>query len=372
MPKVAVLKTNPDSVIQDYGRLLELAEFKKAISPDKTTHLKINISWHKFYPACSTTPWQLDAVIGKLLSSGFEKQKLLATQNDTVVVSAREGAIGNRLDPVVKKYGIDYLYLNDPDSEWVKFEPKEKMLVLDKIYPEGIEIPRAFFDTNIIHFPTMKTHVFTTMTGAVKNAFGGLLHKKRHWTHSVIHEALVDLLAIQKEIHSGVFCVMDAAFSGDGPGPRAMKPHVTNLILASSDPVALDTVAAKIMGFEPSSIDFIRIANEKGFGCGDLKKIEVVGTDISQMNLHFKGSEETFASRGQKLIYHGALKPLEKLLLRTPIVPWSYLASRLYHDVYWYNVFGRSRVKKMLKTDWGKLFLSYPGTSSSGRSGQTR
>ena len=65
----------------------------------------------------------------------------------------------------------------------------------------------------------MKTHVFTTMTGAMKNAFGGLLHRKRHWTHSVIHETLVDLLAIQQEIHSGVFAVMDGTFAGDGPGP---------------------------------------------------------------------------------------------------------------------------------------------------------
>ena len=71
-------------------------------------------------------------------------------------------------------------------------------LVLHEIFPEGIQIPESFAGKNIIHLPTMKTHVFTTMTGAMKNAFGGLLHRKRHWTHSVIHETLTDLLAIQK------------------------------------------------------------------------------------------------------------------------------------------------------------------------------
>ena len=77
------------------------------------------------------------------------------------------------------------------------------MLALHEIFPDGIEIPETFAGKNIVHLPTMKTHVFTTMTGAMKNAFGGLLHRKRHWTHSVIHETLVDLLAIQKEIHPG-------------------------------------------------------------------------------------------------------------------------------------------------------------------------
>ena len=87
------------------------------------------------------------------------------------------------------------------------------------------------------------------MTGAMKNAFGGLLNERRHWTHEVIHETLVDLLMIQKKIHPGVFAVMDGTFAGDGPGPRCMIPHVKNVLLASSDQVAIDAVAAKLMGF---------------------------------------------------------------------------------------------------------------------------
>jgi uncharacterized protein (DUF362 family) len=104
---------------------------------------------------------------------------------------------------------------------------------------------------NVIHMPTVKTHIFTGTTGAMKNAFGGLLNLNRHWTHSVIHETLVDLLRIQKEIHPGVFAVMDGTIAGDGPGPRCMRPHVKNYILASSDCVAIDAIAAKMMGFDP-------------------------------------------------------------------------------------------------------------------------
>ena len=56
---------------------------------------------------------------------------------------------------------------------------------------------------------------------------------------------------IQKRIHRGVFAVMDGTFAGDGPGPRCMVPYAKNVILASSDQVAIDAMAAKLMGFDP-------------------------------------------------------------------------------------------------------------------------
>jgi len=358
-PRVAVLKTNPATVIDDYRRLMHLADYQQFLPRDKETALKINISWHHFYPACSTTPWQLDGVIATLLADGYCKEKLYGCHNRTVVVSAKRGELANKHKQVVEgKYGLRNIHLYEKGEEWIQYTPKTKMLVLDKIYPEGIRIPKRLVGSNVIHLPTMKTHVFTQITGAMKNAFGGLLFEKRHWTHSVIHETLVDLLAIQKEIHPGLFAVMDGTFAGDGPGPRCMVPHVKNYILASGDMVAIDAVAAKMMGFDPLSIKFIRLAHEQGLGCGDVRDIEIVGEEISAVNFHFH-VQDTLASRGQKMIYWGPLKPLEHLLLRTLLVPWSYAASILYHDVYWYNCVGRARVKEALRTEWGKLFTSY-------------
>jgi hypothetical protein len=205
----------------------------------------------------------------------------------------------------------------------------------------------------------VKTHVFTTITGAMKNAFGGLLGRKRHWTHAQIHETVVDLLKVQQDIHPGLFAVMDGTFAGDGPGPRAMRWHEKNVLLASADQVAIDATSAMLQGFDPMELPFIRIAHELGLGVGDPKEIEFVGDEaIAKERWNFV-QEDTFASRGQKMIYHGALKPLEHLLLRSPIVPWSYFASNFYHNVYWYPVVGRRRVEAALKTPWGRLFESY-------------
>ena len=355
--KVAVLKTTPATVLDDYRRVMHLAEYERFLDKGKETILKINISWHKYFPGCSTAPWQLEGVIRTLLEDGFSKEQLVLVHNDTVVVKARTGEIKNRLAPIGKRYGLRTIYLQD-GVEWITYTPEHPIMVLGGIYPKGIEIPAFFIGKNIIHLPTMKTHVFTTMTGAMKNAFGGLLQTHRHWTHSVIHETLVDLLTIQKEIHSGLFAVMDSTVAGDGPGPRAMIPRETNYMLASADQVGIDAVAARMMGFDPLRLDFIRVAHEKGMGCGSVSDLEVVGEDISAVNFGFHCTD-TFASRGQKTIYHGWLKPLEKILLRSPLVIWSYIASKLYHDWFWYNFIGKKRINQIMETEWGRLFQSY-------------
>jgi uncharacterized protein (DUF362 family) len=355
---VAVLKTTPSTVLEDYARVMRLARYTDFLPKDKTTALKINISWQKFFPACSTTPWQLEGVLKTMLEDGYRKEKLYACHNRTVVVSAKKGEVRNKHKKVVEKYGIENVHLYE-DQEWIRYEPKAKMLALGEVFPDGILIPKRLVGQNVLHLPTMKTHVFTTMTGAMKNAFGGLLNERRHWTHSVIHETLVDLLAIQKEIHTGIFAVMDGTFAGDGPGPRAMVPHTKGYLLASGDSVAIDAVAAKMMGFDPMSLGFIRLAHEAGLGCGQVNEIEIVGEDVRNVNFGFHGNQDTFASRGQKMIYHGFLKPLERFLLRSAIAPWSYLASILYYDVYWYPLIGRRRVKQALQTEWGQLFQSY-------------
>ncbi len=365
MPKsiVAILKTTPKTVVEDYGRLMRLAHYQEHLSRDLDTLLKINISWHHWYPACSSAPWQYEGVVAALLSDGYRRESIVPTHNRTVVVNDKRGIRANHYESVDWKYNLVPVHTYEPPIKWSVYRPKSgKFRVLDNVYPGGVKVPDFFIGKNIIHLPTVKTHVFTTITGAMKNAFGGLLSERRHYTHAVIHETLVDLLRIQKEIHPGVFAVMDGTLIGDGPGPRCMRPGIGNVILASADQVAVDAVSAKIQGFDPLSLGFIRCAHEDGLGVGDPRDIEIAGmerAEFERINFHHHGQENTFASRGQKLIYHGPLKPLEHLLLRTWLVPWSYVASRAYHDLYWYPTVGKKRVAEIMRTEWGALFRSY-------------
>ena len=180
-------------------RLMDLIDYTSILDPKKTTILKNNISWHMLYPSANSTPWQVEGVAQKLQADGYDD--LVVLENRTVVTQAKKGEFLNNFTPVHEKYGLPVKYnFNPADMKWVTYEPKGPMLVLDKIFPNGIRIPDYFFDRNVIHLPTVKTHIYTDYTCALKNAFGALLDKSRHYCHSQIHETLVDLLRIQQEI----------------------------------------------------------------------------------------------------------------------------------------------------------------------------
>lgn len=372
--KVALLKTSPRTVLEDYQRLMELAEYDTVLDPGADTALKINISWHFFYPACSTTPWQLEGVIRALVAGGFDPDLIYGCHNRTVVIDSRLGERENKHIDVIEAHGLRNVHLYEGE-EWLPIgeavgDLTKKFLCLNDVYPQGFNIPKRFVGENIIQLPTVKTHVFTTTTGAMKNAFGGLLNEFRHWTHPVIHETLVDLLMIQQKIHAGVFAVMDGTFAGDGPGPRCMIPHTKNVILASSDQVAIDAVAAKLMGFDPLSIKYIHLAHDLGLGCGDVADIEVVGdTAEAKKSWGFVGpfKKMTFASSMQHKIYWGPLKKPIEWSLKTFLAPWAYLASVVYHDSFWYPLKAKRAMAKVLESDWGRLFGAWETTQADDR-----
>ncbi len=356
--KVAVIKTKPETVLQDTERLMHLAGFESALDKKSTTILKDNISWHFPFPGANTTPWQMEGTILALKNSDFKD--ITCVQNKTVVTNAFKGEDLNNYLPIFQKYKIPVLYnFKEEDMKWVEYKPKAKMHVLHKIYHDGIYIPDYFFGKNIIHLPTVKCHIYTTTTGAMKNAFGGLLNTKRHYTHSWIHKTLVDLLAIQKEIHSGIFAVMDGTTAGNGPGPRTMFPVIKDYILASADQVAIDAVAAKMMGFDPLNLEYIRLAHDAKLGIGDVREIEIVGDDISNESWGFSVGNNAVSIFGQ-LMWFGPLKSLQKLFFHTPLVHLFVLGSELYHDYYRWPFVDKKVFEKWKKeTAWGKLFEDY-------------
>jgi uncharacterized protein (DUF362 family) len=361
--RVAVVRVSPNSILTDIDRVVDLGGVSQAL-PQTTTILKDNISWHFPFPGANTTPWQLEGTIRALAARGYADQ--VCVQNKTVVTDTFKGEDLNHYLPILREYGVPVLYnFKDEDMRWVHYRPKAKMRVLDNIFPEGIHVPDFFFGKNVVHLPTTKCHIYTTTTGAMKNAFGGLLNTRRHYTHSWIHETLVDLLAIQKEIHSGLFAIMDGTTAGDGPGPRTMRPVVKNVMLAAEDQVAIDAVAAKMMGFDPLSIAYIRLAHDAGLGVGDPRDIEITGdVDAAAENWHFSVGKNLVRIGGGDLIWFGPLKRFQKLFFHTPLVNGFIFASEVYHDLYRWPLLDRRTFQRWSETTgWGQLFLEY------GRSG---
>jgi len=360
MAVVGIMKTSPRTVVDDYGKLMELVDIRRTFrSKKKKVVLKLNLSWTKFFPACSSPPWQVEGVIKYLKNKGFES--LIAVEDQTVVTHTWKGAYENKWLPILKKYGVEFRPL--PNIKWKEYKPKKDLLAFPKLF-EKILVPEIYPDSYIIHLPTLKTHGHTITTGAIKNAFGGLIPRYRHHAHKFIHEVLADLVVLQKEIFSGMLNVIDGTVAGDDAGPRTMKPRVLNLILASRDPVAIDSISAKIMGFEPMKIPYLKICHELGLGTADVDQIEIVGMDkkeVMKLNFGFKVKKSPIIFFDQ-LLRKGTMhfKKLHHVLFHSPLFKLFILASSFYHDYLWYPIIGKQRIKEFLKTGWGKLWTKYP------------
>jgi len=366
-PKIFILKTSPKTILDDYYNLMNIANYQEHYSKKEKNILKLNLSWSKYFPACSSPPWQVEGVLKTMIEDGFNPRKIFTAENETVVTNIERGIQGNRWEAIIKKYGVWFVPLTR-----VPFVPYESLRhrfislknrqlhVLDKkIFPKGFSIPGFYVGKSIIHLPTMKTHGHTTFTCAMKNAFGGLLTKRRHYSHQFMSEVLVDLLIVQKQIHPNILAIVDGTVCGDGAGPRTMFPRIKNHILAGYDQVAVDAVVGKMLGFDPLKLPAIKLAHDEGLGCGDVDQIEIIGEDISSINWNFK-VKRSLVIWGDQIVRKGNLKFLNPLMRNKLFMAFPILASLIYHDMFWYPTIGKKRIKEFNKTKWGNKFLNYP------------
>jgi len=273
----------------------------------------------------------------------------------------------------IMEYFINLFEIQDKEKRFRTEIDHFKLLCSDDLAWDYIEeIAQIQSDTEFLYDLTVpetnnfigngfilhNTHGHTTTTGAMKNAFGGLITKKRHHCHKKIHEVLVDLLTIQKEIHPGIFAVMDGTVCGNGPGPRTMFPVQKDYILASADQVAIDAISAKMMGFDPMQIPFIKMAHDKGLGCGDPGQIDVAGEDVKNVNFNFKTGKSPVIFMDQ-MFRKGPLSFVEPYLFHGPLFNACVFGSGTYHDNIWYPTIGKKRIDGFMKTPWGKMFQSY-------------
>jgi len=155
-----------------------------------------------------------------------------------------------------------------------------------------VRIPRLIHEVDLfVTLPKLKTHGLTLLTGAVKNQFGltpGRGKKEIHMAAprpSALADAVLDIYTVARP-H---LAIMDAVVGMEGNGPAAGPPRKMGLILAGCDCVALDAVAARIMGFGCDEVDTIRLGRERGLGEARWEKIKVLGMPLEDaMALDFK------------------------------------------------------------------------------------
>jgi ferredoxin len=137
--------------------------------------------------------------------------------------------------------------------------------------------------SGVVSVPKLKTHGLTRITGAVKNQFGcvpGTYKGQYHARAPNVHDfsrLLADITAFVKPR----LYVMDAVMAMEGNGPQNGDPRRLGLLMLSSDPVALDAIACKIIGLNPGFVPTCAAGEEAGLGTWRIDRITCVGDDIA-------------------------------------------------------------------------------------------
>lgn len=293
--KVAVKACNTYEIDELYKNLQQSIEFlggiDKFIQPGDKVLLKVNLTG-PFEPmqGATTHPNVVQALVRILKEHGAHP---VIADGPATILSPLDITGMNK---VAEEEDVDAFILKD--YELVK---KEKSLLVDEImYSSDV-----LYADKVISVPKLKTHALTLYTGAIKNSFGTVAYEQRKQlhTHRSIEEfskVLVDVFSVRVP---DLF-IIDGILGMSGIGPVHGNPENYNVLLASSDPVAIDTIGATLLGYNPEHVLMIQEAANLNLGENDINKVEI-NCDYEEFiakkpNIipHFTGTKrERFISR---------------------------------------------------------------------------
>lgn len=292
MSKVIVIKTKAATVMEDIARAFEYADLKNTLPPGVGTIIRGTLNKQCFSSCENTMPWQIDGILRILKREGYEK--ITGLFDDSAILNPIRGVVNNRLDIPFSSWGHPILYNNlMEDIRWITYLPQVRLRCLDEIFPQGIEIPEYCLGRSLINVLPILPHQNIVFTGATHSLLGALLNWKRFYCYPRLEQALIDLLALQKEISTGIFSVIQldksCFYKTDIDNCREGNENYGNkwdsLIIMGADPIATDSIIASLMNYEPLDIPFIRMAHEDQLGIGKLKNIQVLGDEISGLRI---------------------------------------------------------------------------------------
>jgi len=341
MSIVSIQKVNynePDLKKEVYNvvrKSMEETKWKNSIKKGGDTLLKVNMCWADFLlPGMCTSPWVLGAVIDVIrdhVGKIYVGEGLAAAFQ-----SFKKGCKNNHWDKVAKEYGVELRDLSKDRYVNVRIPNVPFPVVLSK-FARDVD--------NYISLPLLKTHSVTVFTGALKNQFGVTFGKR-----ILYHLNLNDVIIGINKIIEPNFTVMDGTIGTERNGPANGKPKIMNLVLSSSDLVALDNVACKIMKINPNEVEYLNLARELNYGDPNPK---IIGPRIESISQRFERA-------GPQGYYEKGMLPLLKSRFKDFVYNYFWIPGRFavknWRDL-WYLREGRGYTRKILKTKYGKQWL---------------
>lgn len=328
---VTRVKHEPLGVQQAVKKAIDALEWQGTLKGRKV-FVKVNLISSEFVPGQCTSPLVLDSLFDALTSKNYE-----VTFGDADLAASRQcnkaAKVWGHLK-LAKKYGVKFQNLSEDEII--------KTPLNGKIFKE-LDIPRTVLETDsIISVPVIKTHCLTRLTCALKH-FWGVVPRVRHQYHLMVDEAIADINTLVKP--KVAFTLVDGTICMEGNAPRTGKPKICDLILTSTDSVAIDAVVAKYMNFNLPK--HILVAYDRGLGS---LNYEIVGEDLKPNPFEPPSPDEQPIFFWEMNLRKTVLKPL---LFDTQIF-WAlaWIATK-YNTLYYYQRYGKRYYKEIMSSWYG-------------------
>jgi uncharacterized protein (DUF362 family) len=312
---VVAVETVGADVAGAVRRALEGAEWTKAVPKGADVALKVNLGWDLFIPGSITSPLVAEALIEAIRG---HVGRIYMVESDQVLEDVEKAYHDSGMAEVCRRTGVKWVNMT-LGATAPHDEPGNAVL-------KRIDVPQILKDTVLITVPVMKTHAKTRLSGAIKNQWG-CIGKMRHEYHLVLDDALADLNFVMRP----ALAFMDGTVALEGNGPKSGNPVVANLVLCSRDPVALDTVQARIMGIDPATVVHLERCAARGIGTNLSERIEIRGVQPEDARVPFRPAKHNAVSLVETLLRKSFLK---KLFFNTPIFSLCLFGAKNYYRLW--------------------------------------
>jgi uncharacterized protein (DUF362 family) len=271
MPKVAIVKgTKPLEVTVE---ALEMINANDVLPAEQPVLIKPNYINAKHPSTGITTDSRVIEGVVKFLKHHKVKNIVIGEGSGFADTFKAFKVAG--VDAVADRWGVRLIDLNE--DEVIEVSPPNPLAL------RKVKIAKTALQSTLISVPKLKLHRMAQVTLSIKNMIGAIAPKGT--IHGHLSEKIADLASILKP----TVAVIDGIIAGEGH-ETSENPVEMNLVLAGIDPIAVDAVGATVMGLPPETVKHLYLAEQKGLGTCNLKKITVVGEPINKVRKKFKRS----------------------------------------------------------------------------------
>jgi len=272
-----------DTAIVD---ILKEAVANENLEGKKKVFIKPNLSHPEYLPGVVTDPVLTGELIGLLRDKNCE---VIVGESDGFNYPCHTAFNKTGMRRAVERAGGAVVNLSEDKVVEVKFSGNSSL--------KRLFLPKTIIDADaVIDLPLMKTHEFMAYSGAIKNLFGCIPSSKRIFLHPYLPEVFFKLYTLLKP----TITIMDARIGIEGNGPTKGKPVEMGLLLSSSDALALDIVATRVMKLNWQDTYLSYIARKT---CFREDTIDIEGVPVSAVAHRFESPRIDLPVKAQIFIY---------------------------------------------------------------------